>query len=80
MDDFIFGKVMVAGLVFLVIVGIGALLEAKGEGARRIKLVLGAMLVLGLAAFIVGVAGLGGLLLVAIVIGVGTWIVRGFRR
>lgn len=73
------GKVLFAGAALLLIAAVGALLGATGEGARRIKLVLGALLALGALAFVVAVAGPGGLALAVIVTGVIIWIVRGFK-
>lgn len=73
------GKAIVAGGVLLLIFIVGALLGAKGEGARRIKIVLAVLLGLGALAFVIAVAGPGGLALALIAIGVITWIVRGFK-
>jgi len=77
--DNIFGKVVVAGIIILVISAISALLSAKSEVARRIRIVLGVAIVLGLLAIVTAIAGPGGLAIVAVVGGVITWIVKGAK-
>lgn len=79
MENNFIGKVLFAGAVMLLIAGITALLNAKGEGPRRIRLLLGGLIILGLLALVLEAAGPGGLALVVVVIGAITWIVRGFK-
>lgn len=80
MGDNTFGKVMFAGAVLLAVWLIGEALTAKGEVARRFRLVLGAALLLGLGAFILAVAGPGGLALALVVVGAITWILKGVKK
>ena len=74
------GKAMVAGIVILIISGISSLLSAKGEMARRIRLVLGALLLLGICAIALAVAGPGGLALLVGVVGTVAWVIKGYGK
>ena len=74
------GKAMVAGLIILTIAGINALLSAKGEVARRIRFVLGALLLLGVCAIALAVAGPGGLALLLGVVGTIAWVIKGYGK
>lgn len=75
----IIGPALAAGALLLLILAGSALFNARSEGARRIKLVLGALLALGFLAFVFAAAGIGGLALAIALIAVTTWVVRGFR-
>lgn len=80
MGDNTIGKVMFVGLIIVAIWLIGEVLTAKGEVARRFRLVLGVALLLGVVAIILAVAGPGGLAVVLVVGGAITWIVKGARK
>lgn len=80
MEDAWIGKVMFVGLVGLVLWGITALLTAKGEGARRIRLVFGGALALGAAAVVFALGGPVAVLITLAVIGTGVWIAKGFKK
>lgn len=67
-------------LPILILLGLLAkLLESKGEVARRIKIVLGSLVVLAVSAIMLEIGGPGLLLGVAAVIGVVWWIAAGAR-
>lgn len=74
------GKVLVAGLIVLAIGGVDSLLSAKSEMARRARLVLGALLLLGVCAIALAVAGPGGLALLVGVVGTLAWIIKGYGK
>ena len=80
MSDNTIGKVMFVGLVIIAIWLISEVLTAKGEVARRFRLVVGAALLLGLGAAIIAVAGPGGLAITFIVVGAITWIIKGAKK
>lgn len=71
------GKVLAVGIFGLVIWGITALLQAKGEVARRIRMVLAGLITLAFGAFLFAGGGPGLVALVAAVIGIVVWIFRG---
>lgn len=80
MGDNTIGKVMFVGLVIVAIWLISEVLTAKGEIARRFRLVIGAALLLGVAAIILATAGPVGLVVVLVVVGAITWIIRGAKK
>lgn len=80
MEDAWIGKVMAAGLIGLVLWGAVTLLVAEGELARRVRVVVGALLILIIGAVVVAIAGPGGLLIAVVVGGVLTWIIMGARK
>ncbi|GEM_PF-4197587 len=80
MQDAWIGKVMVVGIVGLVLWGITALLTAKGEGARRIRIVFGGVLALGAAAVVFALGGPVAVIITLAIIATGVWVVRGFKK
>lgn len=80
MEDAWIGKVMFVGLVGLALWGITALLTAKGEGARRIRLVFGGVLALGAAAVVFRLGGPVAAIITLAIIGAGVWVARGFNK
>lgn len=80
MEDAWVGKVMFVGLVGLALWGITTLLTAKGEGARRIRLVFSGLLALGATAVVFALGGPVAVLITLAVIGTGVWIAQGFKK
>lgn len=74
------GKVFFVGIVGLVIWGITALMQAKSEAARRVRIILGSLLALGIGAILFAVGGPGLLAGAIIAIAAITWIVKGFKK
>lgn len=65
------------GIAFVAVSSIVALFKSKGEPAKRAKIVIIAILGLGLAAVIFSVVGLGGLAVLLAILGAGYWIFKG---
>lgn len=80
MEDATIGKVMFVGIIGLALWGITALLSAKGEGARRIRLILGGVLALGAAAVVFALGGPVAVIITLATIGAGVWVARGFKK
>ncbi|MDP2371975.1 hypothetical protein [Rhodoferax sp.] len=80
MEDAWIGKVMFVGIVMLLLWGITALLTAKGEGARRIRLTLGGLLALGAVAVVFALGGPAAVIITLAILGAGAWIVKGFKK
>lgn len=79
-DEAWIGKVMAAGLIGLALWGITALLQAQGEGARRVRLVIGAAVALGAAAVLFAIAGPGGFFGALVVLAAAIWVFKGFNK
>lgn len=71
------GKVLFAGIVGLVIWGATALLQAKSEVARRVRVVIAGFMVLAFTSAIFAAYGPGGVITVGALIGIVIWIVKG---
>lgn len=79
-DEAWIGKVLFVGIVGLIIWAATALLQAKGEGARRLRFVIGGAAALGVAAILFA---LGGPVIFAIelaTLGAFFWIFKGFKK
>lgn len=74
------GKMLVAGLVIGTIGLINLLLKSKSEVARRIQAALGLLIILGVCAIALAVAGPGGLALLVGVVGTLAWIINGYGK
>lgn len=79
-DEAWIGKVLFVGIVGLAIWAITALMQAKSEVAHRVRVVLGAVVGLGIAWVIFAVSGPIGVLTVAAVIGATAWIIKGSKK
>jgi len=79
-DELWIGKALFVGLVGLTIWGITALLQAKGEGARRVRLALGWAIGLAVAWAWFMMVGPIGFTTTLVFAGVTTWIIKGFRK
>ena len=62
------------------IVGIKRLFSSQSEGAKRIKIVLGALVALAVIGFILHDFGFTGLIFTAVLVVIVTWVARGFRK
>ena len=76
-DELWIGKVLAVGLFGLIIWAVTALLQAKSEVARRIRIVLAGLVVLAFGAFLFITGGPGLVALVVAVIGIVVWIFKG---
>lgn len=73
--------VVIIVIVFAVLAGLlRALLKAKSEGARRVRVVLGGLGLLVLAWVLFTIGGPGLLAAVTAVAGAAWWIARGFKK
>lgn len=78
-DEAWIGKVLFVGIVGLIIWAATALLQAKGEGARRLRFVIGGAAALGVAAILFA---LGGPVIFAFelaTLGAFIWIFKGYK-
>ena len=79
-DEAWMGKVMAVGIFAAIIWAITALISSKGEGARRMKMVIGGGLALGVAALLFAMAGPVGFI---VTLGIGAacvWVFNGFKK
>lgn len=79
-DEAWIGKVLFVGIVGLVIWAVTALLQAKGEGARRVRLVIGGAIALGVTAMLFAMAGPAGFVGVLVVLCASIWVFKGFKK
>lgn len=79
-DEAWIGKVLFVGLVGLVIWAITALLQAKGEGARRARLVIGGAIALGVAALLFALGGPIVFAVELVTLGAIIWIYKGYKN
>lgn len=80
MDDNVAGKIMAAGVILLILWGITAFLTARGEVARRARLVVGGAIALAVTAIWFSIAGPLGLAAALVVVGLLIWIFSGLRK
>ena len=80
MDESIIGKVLFVGIVGLVIWGIITLMQAKGEVARRFRLVVGGALGLVAAWVWFMMVGPVSFVITLGLVGAGLWIVKGSKK
>ena len=80
MEDYTVGKMMFVGLVALVIWGVTALLQARSESARRLRLVVVGALALAVAAGLFVATGPIGFVAVLAVCAAGIWIYAGNKK
>jgi len=79
-DEAWIGKVMAAGLIGLTLWGITTLLRAKGEGARRVRLVIGVGVAIGVAAMLFALGGPVIFAVELVTLGAFIWIFKGFKK
>lgn len=80
MEDPWIGKVLFIGIAAAFIWGVTALLGAKGETARRARIVIGGAIALIAAWVWFLMTGPAGLLIGLGIIGAVTWVVRGAKK
>lgn len=70
----------VFGLLGAVVMLIRKLIGASSEGARRLRIVLGVVVLLIIGYVLIAMFGIGGTLAIFAVVATITWIVRGFKN
>lgn len=79
-DEAWIGKVLFVGIVGLAIWAVTALLRAKGEGARRARIVIGVAIALGVAAMLFALGGPVVFAVELVTVGAIVWIFKGFKK
>jgi hypothetical protein len=79
-DEAWIGKVLFVGIVGLVIWAITALLQAKSEGARRARVVIGGAIGLAVAWVVFMLAGPIGFIITLALAGAVIWIAKGTKK
>ncbi len=79
-DEAWIGKVLFVGIVGLFIWATTALLQAKGEGARRVRFVIGSAAALGIAALLFALGGPVVFAAELFTLGAIIWIYKGYKN
>lgn len=79
-DEAWIGKVLFVGIVGLVIWAVTALLQAKGEAARRARIVIGGAIALGVAAMLFALSGPIIFAVELVTLGAIIWVFKGFKK
>jgi O-antigen/teichoic acid export membrane protein len=79
-DEAWIGKALFVGIISFVVWVISILISSKGEGAKRLRLIVVGAIALGVAALLFAMVGPVGLLVILVIGAAGVWVYNGFKK